>query len=240
MLLAWSVPFGGTDLITLFDLHRAVTVAVAAGGGQRVYFYAAGGQAAGLRHGFISVLPGGASCVISFEKRDNDDALAEIANLDLVKVQPLLLSTSSATLDSNPELDTRHLLNLIDPALRARGVSASPRLPAPAPAPAPATRTPAAATPLPASNGARHEESVQRRPSGIHLAHVRLQKQAVEVLEQLYCKSAEAKVVDLAGKHDPITEPIPFLNDCEQLASMLVGAGRAHELFMPLRNSLDA
>ena len=112
--------------------------------------------------------------------------------------------------------------------------------PAPAPAPAPATRTPAAATPLPASNGARHEESVQRRPSGIHLAHVRLQKQAVEVLEQLYGKSAEAKVVDLAGKHDPITEPIPFLNDCEQLASMLVGAGRAHELFMPLRNSLDA
>ena len=57
----------------------------------------AGGQAAGLRHGFISVLPGGASCVISFEKRDNDDALAEIANLDLVKVQPLLLSTADST-----------------------------------------------------------------------------------------------------------------------------------------------
>lgn len=219
-------------MVALVDLHHAVADAAAQGGGKKIFFYAASDEGEGLRHGYIHVLAGGATCTTGFEGMDNDRALAEIARLRFIKVQALALMPGLSERGANAPMETPHLLNLLDPTLRPRGTA-----PARAPEPQPVAPAPAA----PGRPVVRHPpaDDAGDKRAGIQLAHVRLRKQATELLSQFYGSSAEDKIVDVAKRHDPISHPIEFIAECERLATLMVGPGKARELFGPLRASLN-
>lgn len=215
-------------VVSLEDLHRAIVSVVDAGGGHKVFFYASDGDGYGIRHGFIGVMPDGRGCEISFERMDNERALREIPRLSFLRVHTLAMATSSSVAGINPTLEIAHVLNLLDPALRlAAPTHAMPaRLAVPM-----STAHPAGGT---AASDADKESAT------IRLAHIQLQRKATDLLKNLYGSSAITKVSAIASIHCPITQSGEFIEQCEQLAGIVVGANKAQELFMPLRKLISA
>lgn len=208
----------------LGELHDALRLAVADGAGHKVFFYAAGKNGAGLRHGFIAVVDAD-TCQINFEQLDSERALSEIAGLQFIKVQALRMLDQNPATGSNPLQNSHHVLSRLDPALL------SSREPSP---PASPTTT---GSSLPESDIARAypAEALQ---SERDLAHARLKEQATALLQTYYGNSAAQKVADIAARHPPLTEPVQFLDACRQLAALLVGALKANEVFKDLYETL--
>lgn len=211
----------------LGELHDALRTAVADGAGYKVFFYAAGKNGAGLRHGFIAVVDAN-TCQVNFEQLDSERALSEIAGLQFIKVQALRMLDQNPATGSNPLQNTRHVLSQLDPALQAG------REPSPA-----AVGQIATGRSLPESENAQAPAPVaEARQSDRDLAHARLKAQATALLQTYYGNSAAQKVADIAARHPPLTEPVQFLDACRQLAALLVGALKANEVFKDLYDTL--
>ena len=204
----------------LGELHEALRTAVADGAGHKVFFYAAGKNGAGLRHGFIA-------CQVNFEQLDSERALSEITGLQFIKVQALRMLDQNPATGSNPLQTTRHVLSQLDPALQ------------PGREPLPAAGQVTTGRSLPESDDAQTPAPVaEAQPSDRDLAHARLKEQATALLQTYYGNSAAQKVADIAARHPPLTEPVQFLDACRQLAALLVGALKANEVFKDLYDTL--
>ncbi len=208
----------------LSELHNALRSAVEHGGGHKVFFYAAGKNGAGLRHGFIAVVDADA-CQINFEHLDNEQALSEILALQFIKIQGLPMLEQNPATGSNPLQDTAHLLNRLDPAQRSRSAAPS------------AT---AAGTGSTNDAGTTHAYDATTTVSDARpgLAHVQLKAEAIALLEAYYGNSAAQKVAEIEAKFSPLTDPVQFLDGCRQSAAVLVGALKANEVFKRLYGTL--
>lgn len=211
----------------LRELHSALHAAIADGGGHKVFFYAAGKNGAGLRHGYIAVVDPH-SCQVNFEQLDNDLALFEIPRLNFIKVQGLAMIGQNPAIGANPMLDTGHVLNLLDPELQ----SASPGTPSSA------AGAQAGAGKTVTRDASQAAVANQRPVAGPRLAYARLQEDATAVLLTYYGNSAEQKVADVAARFPPSTQPVEFLNACRQLTAVLVGIPKANEVLKPLYEKL--
>lgn len=211
-------------MVVLRDLHRTITAAVAAGGGQKIYFYASDTDGFGIRHGFVAIPDGALACEVSFEGMDADRALDEIARLSFIKVHSLKILGGTPAPGAQTHAEIEHVVTLLDPDLRPR------RVPPAAVAPVPIVAATAVAAPVAAP-------AAQAKPA-IQLAHIQLERRAIELLRQMFGTSAADKVAAISIKHPPITNSSEFIGQCEQLASMIVGAGKARQLFQPLRDGV--
>lgn len=210
----------------LGELHDALRRAVEDGAGHKVFFYAAGKNGAGLRHGFIAVVDAD-TCQVNFEQLDSERALSEIAALQFIKVQALRMLDQNPATGSNPLQNTRHVLNQLDPALQ------------PGREPSPVAGQVTTGRSLPESDDAQAPALVtEAQPSDRDPAHARLKEQATALLQTYYGNSAAQKVADIAARHPPLTEPVVFLDACRQLAALLVGALKANEVFKDLYDTL--
>lgn len=207
----------------LGELHRALESAVAGGGGHKVFFYAAGKNGAVLRHGFIAIVDA-QGCQLNFEQMDNDRALAEVPQLNFIKIQSLPMIGQNPATGSNPILDTAHVLNMLDPAMQ----SASPVATRQAPAPQNVPYFPSAQT-----------AAAIATPGSPKLSHARLKDDATTLLQTYYGNSALQKVADIQARFSPVTQPAEFLSACRQLAAVLVGMPKATEVFRALFEKLD-
>ncbi len=213
-------------MVDLGELHGALKSAIADGGGHKVFFYAAGKNGAGLRHGFIAIVDP-QTCQINFEQMDNDRAVAEIPQLNFIKVQALPMIGQNPATGSNPMLETEHVLNLLDPRIR----------PAPTVA-AQAPPTPQNATVRDAPPSSRMEP-VYATSNAPKLSHARLKEEATLLLQTYYGNSAAQKIADVEVRFSPVTQPVEFLDACRQLAAVLVGMPKANEVFKALFAKLD-
>lgn len=212
-------------MVDLGEFCGALKSAMAAGGGHKVFFYAAGKNGAGLRHGFIAIVDAH-SCQLNFEQMDNDRALIEIPQLNFIKVQALPMIGLNPATGSNPMLDTTHVLNLLDPELHSAVAQATPAQPKPSPPP-PAMAQQTAPTPAYAAPGAPK------------LSSARLKEDATALLQTYYGNSAAQKIADVEARFSPVTQPAEFLNACRQLTAVLVGTAKANEVFRALFEKLD-
>ena len=208
----------------LRELHDALRLAVADGAGHKVFFYAAGKNGAGLRHGFIAIVDAD-TCQVNFEQLDSEHALSEIVGLQFIKVQALRMLDQNPATGSNPLQNTRHVLNQLDPALRSSRE------------PSPPVGQLASGRSLPESNNARVQVT-EAQPGDRGDAYGRLKDKATALLQTYYGNSAAQKVADIAAKHPPLTEPVQFLDACRQSAAVLVGALKANEVFKDLYDTL--
>ena len=206
-------------MVVLRDLHRAIVAAVEAGGGQKIYFYASDADGFGIRHGFVAIPERASACEVSFEGMDADSALEEIPRLSFIKVHSLKIVGGATAPGAQTRAELEHVITLLDPDLRPR------RVPPPAP-PAVAPAAPA----VPAV------PTLAKAP--IQLAHIQLERRATDLLRQLFGTSASEKVLAISSKHPPITHSFEFIGQCEHLAAMIVGAGKARQLFQPLRDGV--
>lgn len=206
-------------MVVLRDLHRAVVAAVAAGGGQKIYFYASDTDGFGIRHGYIVVPEQALACEVSFEGMDADRALQAIPHLSFIKVHALKIVGGTTAPGTQTRAETEHVITLLDPDLRLRR-------------PPPETPTPVAvaSAPMPAAP-APIKTANQLVPSP-------LERRATELLRQLFGTSAGDKVTAISRRHPPITQSSEFISQCEHLAAMIVGVAKARQLFLPLREGL--
>lgn len=212
-------------MVDLGEFCGALKSAMAAGGGHKVFFYAAGKNGAGLRHGFIAIVDAH-SCQLNFEQLDNDRALIEIPQLNFIKVQALPMIGLNPATGSNPMLDTTHVLNLLDPKLHSASVAAAQAPPA-QPKPSPPPPAMAQTAPAYAASGAPK------------LSHARLKEDATALLQTYYGNSAAQKIADVEVRFSPVTQPAEFLDACRQLTAVLVGTAKANEVFRALFEKLD-
>ncbi len=212
-------------MVDLGEFCGALKSAMAAGGGHKVFFYAAGKNGAGLRHGFIAIVDAH-SCQLNFEQLDNDRALIEIPQLNFIKVQALPMIGLNPATGSNPMLDTTHVLNLLDPELHSASVAAAQAPPA-QPKPSPPPPAMAQTAPAYAASGAPK------------LSHARLKEDATALLQTYYGNSAAQKIADVEVRFSPVTQPAEFLDACRQLTAVLVGTAKANEVFRALFEKLD-
>lgn len=159
--------------------------------------------------------------------------------LQYVKVDVLQTHSALVADPARPMLDTRHVLNVLDPELHAQVARQHPAAPSPARAPAPQPAAEPAAYPASASPAPGPQPRVVVKPPAseearIGLAQVRVREQAIEVLTPLLGNGVLKKVDAIASRHSPVHQPSEFLRECESLASMIVGKTRAGELFAPL------
>lgn len=210
-------------MVDLGDFCGALKSAMAAGGGHKVFFYAAGKNGAGLRHGFIAIVDAH-SCQLNFEQMDNDRALIEIPQLSFIKVQALPMIGINPATGSNPMLDTTHVLNLLDPELHSAAAQAAPAQPKPDPLPPTMAQQTAPAN---TASGAPK------------LSHARLKEEATVLLQTYYGNSAAQKIADVEVRFSPVTQPAEFLDACRQLTAVLVGTAKANEVFRALFEKLD-
>ncbi len=205
-------------MVDLGELCGALKSAMTDGGGHKVFFYAAGKNGAGLRHGFIAIVDA-QTCQLNFEQLDNDHALIEIPQLNFIKVQALPMIGQNPATGSNPMLDTQHVLNMLDPAMHAASSTA------------PQNRTSPAALPQTAP--------VHETPATRKLPYTRLKEDATALLQTYYGNSAPQKIADVEVRFSPVTQPAEFLDACRQLTAVLVGAPKANDVFRALFEKLD-
>lgn len=211
-------------MVDLGELCGALKSAMAEGGGHKVFFYAAGKNGAGLRHGFIAIIDPH-TCQLNFEQLDNDHALIEIPQLNFIKVQALPMIGQNPATGSNPILDTRHVLNIFDPKMQSASTAA------PQSSPTPQNRAPPAALPQTAP---AHET-----PATHKLPYTRLKEDATALLQTYYGNSAPQKIADVQVRFSPVTQPVEFLDACRQLTAVLVGTPKANDVFKALFEKLD-
>lgn len=211
-------------MVDMGEFCGALKSAMAAGGGHKVFFYAAGKNGAGLRHGFIAIVDAH-TCQLNFEQMDNDRALIEIPQLNFIKVQALPMIGLNPATGSNPMLDTTHLLNLLDPERHSASAAAAQAPPAPPMTSSPPP--PAMAQTAPAASGTSK------------LPYTRLKEDATALLQTYYGNSAAQKIADVEVRFSPVTQPAEFLGACQQLTAVLVGTAKANEVFRALFEKLD-
>jgi hypothetical protein len=211
-------------VVDLGDLCGALKSAIAEGGGHKVFFYAAGKNGAGLRHGFIAIVDA-QTCQLNFEQLDNDRALIEIPQLNFIKVQALPMIGQNPATGSNPILDTQHVLDMFDPRMQSAPTAA------PQASPAPLDRS--APTALPQT------VPVRETPVTYKLPYTRVKEDATALLQTYYGNSAPQKIADVEVRFSPVTQPAEFLDACRQLTAVLVGAPKANEVFRALFEKLD-
>lgn len=210
----------------LTELHSALRSAVEDAGGHKIFFYAAGKNGAGLRHGFIAIVDAN-TCQINFEHLDNESALGEIPSLRFIKVQALPMLGQNPATGDNPLQDTAHVLKMLDPAMQSRS--------------APVVSIANAGSPDPVRDtGAAHAHDAATNVSSSSAisTHVRLKAEATALLQTYYGNSAAQKVAEIEARFPPLTEPVQFLDGCRQLAAVLVGALKANEVFKGLYEKL--
>jgi hypothetical protein len=213
-------------VVDLGELYGALTSAIAEGGGHKVFFYAAGKNGAGLRHGFIAIVDP-QTCQLNFEQFDNDRALIEIPQLNFIKVQALPMIGQNPATGSNPMLETQHVLSLLDPKTQPASTGAAQASPAPQDAAA-------RGAPAPSRIEAVHA------PAGTpKLSHARLKEEATLLLQTYFGNSAPQKIADVEVRFSPVTQPAEFLDACRQLTAVLVGMPKAKEVFRALFEKLD-
>lgn len=213
-------------MVALEELYGALESAIADGGGHKVFFYAAGKNGAGLRHGFIAIVDP-RTCQLNFEQLDNDRALIEIPQLNFIKVQALPMIGQNPATGSNPMLKTEHVLSLLDPKTQL----ASAGTPQASPAPQDAAARGAPAPP--------RMEAVYATSGAPKLSHARLKEEATLLLQTYYGNSASQKIADVEVRFSPVTQPAEFLDACRQLTAVLVGMPKANEVFRALFEKLD-
>jgi hypothetical protein len=215
-------------VVDLGEFCGAMKSAMAAGGGHKVFFYAAGKNGAGLRHGFIAIVDAH-TCQLNFEHMDNDRALIEIPQLNFIKVQALPMIELNPATGSNPLLDTTHVLNLLDPERHsASAVAAAAQAPPVQPSPS--------SPPPPAMAQTAPPHAAPGTPK---LPYARLKEDATALLQTYYGNSAAQKIADVEVRFSPVTQPAEFLGACQQLTAVLVGTAKASEVFRPLFEKLD-
>lgn len=213
-------------MVDLGEFCGALKSAMAAGGGHKVFFYAAGKNGAGLRHGFIAIVDAH-SCQLNFEHMDNDRALIEIPQLNFIKVQALPMIELNPATGTNPMLDTTYVLNRLDSGRHSASAAAAQAPPAQpmtgSPPPPPMAQT----APAPAASGTSK------------LPYTRLKEDATALLQTYYGNSAAQKIADVEVRFSPVTQPAEFLGACQQLTAVLVGTAKANEVFRALFEKLD-
>lgn len=220
-------------MATLADLHRALSKAIAEGGGTRVYFYVSSDRNdARLRHGHVNVIDS-LTCQLQFEGLDQERALGEIPRLDFIKVDTLAAGGTSLFDSGRATLDTRHVLNLLDPALlaRARATAAQPATPVAAPSPAAVITSVPTDVPPPVL-------APEDRLKAVRLINVQLKDMAAKEMEPFFGTSTLAKIEDIARRYPPFDQPERFLRACEQEIAMFVGTDKAAQVFTPLYRKL--
>ncbi|MEQ1514651.1 MAG: hypothetical protein ABL934_18500 [Lysobacteraceae bacterium] len=214
-------------MVDLGDLYGALKSAIAEGGGHKVFFYAAGKNGAGLRHGFVAIVDP-KTCQLNFEQLDNDHALIEIPQLNFIKVQALPMIGQNPATGSNPILDTEHVLNLLDAKMRSASADMTQ------------------ASPVQQNETARGSAAASSQMDAAYatsgtpkLSHLRLKEEATALLQTYYGNSAAQKIADVEVRFSPLTQPADFLNACRQLTAVLVGTPKANEVFRALFEKLD-
>jgi hypothetical protein len=213
-------------VVDLGELYGALESAIADGGGHKVFFYAAGKNGAGLRHGFIAIVDP-RTCQLNFEQLDNDRALIEIPQLNFIKVQALPMIGQNPATGSNPMLKTEHVLSLLDPKAQPASTGTTQASPAPQDAAARGAPPPSRMEAVYATSGAPK------------LSYARLKEDATALLQTYYGNSAAQKIADVEVRFSPVTQPAEFLGACQQLTAVLVGTAKAGEVFRPLFEKLD-
>lgn len=166
-----------------------------------------------------------------FENLPADQAVRAITGLDLLQVFQLPLVNDAPPARPDCMLDMDALLLHLDDAVHA---------PRPAPA-APPLRQHAHPEPFHSSQvtAARDAQPADASHGGAQhandLVRVRLEEKAVAILEAYFGNGATAKVHAIAAVHSPYDSPAGFLRECENLASMMVGAKKASRDFQDLR-----
>jgi hypothetical protein len=213
----------------LGDLYGALQTAVAAGGNHKVFFYAAGKNGAGLRHGFIAVVDA-LTCQLNFEQMDNEHALLEISQLTLIKVQALPMIGDNPATGRNPLLDIALVSAWLDPQTAPPPAALNTAISAIQHEPAPE----ALVIPLAPEDVAETHATTHAGPVG----SARLKDDATLLLQTYYGNAAGLKVAAIATLYSPTAKPIEFLNACRQLAAILVGEPKAADVFRKLYDSL--
>lgn len=208
----------------LSELHRVLRSAVEQGGGHKIFFYAAGKNGAGLRHGFIAVVDAD-TCQMNFEHLGNEHALSEIITLKFIKIQDLPMLEQNPATGTNPLQDTAHVLSMLDPAMRSRST-------------APAANAEGSGSTRETGAAHAHDATTNISTPRSGLAHLQLKADAIALLQAYYGNSAAQKVAEIEAKFSPLTEPAQFLDGCRQSAALLVGALKAKEVFKELYDTL--
>lgn len=218
----------------LGDFHRALSVAAAKGGKRKVYFYVAANEEAALRHGTIFILDS-ESCLVQFENKESNLALREIPKLSFIKIDTMEMLSVPSNIDASATLDIQHVLNLLDPALQPR--QAAPQQAAPV-TPAPSVPTPPQpANFMPAPPQAEPTAAVAQATAGSPAnsgQESKIKDLAQGILVQYFGSSAQRKIDTIAVRYDPLTNPIGFLNECENAIALLIGKQKASEVFKHL------
>lgn len=190
----------------------------------RVSFYFTD-DAARLQSGYI-VVEGGATCYVHLRDAAPDEALAQIPGLRFAKVTtlPALATDHSGDVAGLP-MDL--VLAQLDPDTHATAAPTPSPAPAHVPMPALAVHAGPAAT---AASSKPH----------VFYSHLAMQKDALDLLEPLFGTGAAKKVEEFARQAPPHQYPKDFLGKCRQQAAMMVGKGKAEDLFAPLFEKLSS
>lgn len=216
-------------MASIADLHRAVVDAAADGRAHRLSFYAKGDDGIRIRKGHLMIQPASRSWV-DFENLPAPQAVIAITGLELLQVFQLPMVNDAAPARPDYVLDVEDLLRVLDDAVHAprAALAASPVHQPTSPQPFQSAQVTAVrdAQPPDASRGdALHANDLMR---------VRLEEKAVAILETYFGNGAAAKVRAIAAVHSPYDSPTGFLRECENLASMIVGAKRSSRDFQEL------
>jgi len=200
----------------LKELHQALETIKRNGKSAKLFFYFLNPNSGQMQSGFFAISQG-ESCCISFLSKPNDEALDEIPQLTLTKVTSLPAASMDLSNQPFPVCALDEVIARLNPANHTK--------PLPAPEPE-APRKVAVAEP-----------AMPSQPY-VFYSHVAMQRDATSVLETLYGSSAQKKVDEIALKSPPHQYPKEFLDKCKLLASMMLGAAKADQLFQPIYGKL--
>ena len=193
-------------MANLQELRDMILLMKNKGQSGKIYFYTKANRL--LRSGIITISEGRV-CNINHLKQNSLAALAELRSLEFTSLMMVPYERMDVGTDGAESLDITVVLQQLETDPQPEAAVGSAR----------ATVQPGS-TVVPARID---------RPVAIHL-----QREARSLLEKFYGSGATIKIDEIASYYPPAEKPREFLDQCKELAALMVGTDKAAKLFKPL------